>query len=69
MKAAKFVEVLVLDADGCFIISRIFRKEDPIFRLSGMVPLVHHDLILLENQIPRMVLDILFNLTRIPSFN
>ncbi|KAE8684123.1 putative Calcium-binding EF-hand family protein [Hibiscus syriacus] len=66
----EFVKILVLD--GCFIIE-LFRKDadeierdedDPIFTMSCMLQFLYHDLILLENQVPWMVLEILFNLTR-----
>ncbi|GMN62959.1 hypothetical protein TIFTF001_032018, partial [Ficus carica] len=69
MNGNKFVEVLVLD--GCFIIE-LFRKkayedlrdkDDPIFEMSCLLQFLFHDLIMLENQIPWVVLDILFNLT------
>ncbi|GMN29347.1 hypothetical protein TIFTF001_044339 [Ficus carica] len=71
MNENKFVKVLVLD--GCFIIE-LFRKQayekdlkdknDPIFSMSCLFQFLLNDLILLENQIPWMVLDKLFNLTR-----
>ena len=65
-----FVMVLVLD--GCFLIE-LFRKtwsvalreeDDPIFTMSCMEAFLYHDLILLENQIPWLVLDRLFNMTK-----
>uniref|UniRef100_A0A2N9GS46 Uncharacterized protein n=1 Tax=Fagus sylvatica TaxID=28930 RepID=A0A2N9GS46_FAGSY len=65
----KFVEILVID--GCFIIE-LFRKmarevpiedNDPIFTMSCMEGFLYHDLILLENQVPWMVLERLFNMT------
>jgi hypothetical protein len=65
----KFVEILVID--GCFIIE-LFRKmarevpiedNDPIFTMSCMMGFLYHDLILLENQVPWMVLERLFNMT------
>ena len=68
-----FVEMLVVD--GCFIIE-LFRKDggvvpkegdDPIFSMSCMLQFLHHDLILLENQIPWFALEILFNKTKGPS--
>ncbi|XP_062104588.1 UPF0481 protein At3g47200-like [Humulus lupulus] len=76
MKTYEFVEMLVLD--GCFIIElfrkneELFRKnedlsprdkEDPIFTMSCLLQFLHHDLILLENQIPWIVLNTLFDLT------
>ncbi|XP_059451700.1 UPF0481 protein At3g47200-like [Corylus avellana] len=66
----ELVKILVLD--GCFIIE-LFRKQaypelrelrDPIFSRSGMLQFLFHDLILLENQVPWMVLERLFNLTK-----
>ncbi|KAK0590579.1 hypothetical protein LWI29_029057 [Acer saccharum] len=71
----EFVEILVLD--GCFIIE-LFRKDagevtkdpdDPIFSLSiaCLLEFLKHDLILLENQIPWTVLELLFNMTMVPE--
>ncbi|XP_042970067.1 UPF0481 protein At3g47200-like isoform X2 [Carya illinoinensis] len=65
----EFVRILVID--GCFIIE-LFRKnsytelrevDDPIFTMSCMLQFLYHDLILLENQLPWMVLERLFGLT------
>ncbi|GKV41387.1 hypothetical protein SLEP1_g48930 [Rubroshorea leprosula] len=70
MSKQAFIEMLVLD--GCFIVE-LFRKDagevrknenDPIFSTSCMLQFLHHDLILLENQIPWFVLEHLFRLTR-----
>ncbi|KAF9666253.1 hypothetical protein SADUNF_Sadunf16G0210400 [Salix dunnii] len=67
--AEDFVRLLVID--GCFLIE-LFRKEsdaslrendDPIFNMSCMLQYLHHDLILVENQIPWLVLEHLFNKT------
>ncbi|PKI60367.1 hypothetical protein CRG98_019303 [Punica granatum] len=71
----ELVKILVLD--GCFLIE-FFRKyrmkdnlgpedDDPVFTMSCMFQHLSHDLILLENQIPWIVLDHLFNLTRDPQ--
>ncbi|XP_059451412.1 UPF0481 protein At3g47200-like [Corylus avellana] len=65
----KLVEILVID--GCFLIElfckrtyRDLRKEDdPIFSRPCMFHFLYHDLILLENQVPWMVLERLFNQT------
>ena len=66
----EFVKMLVID--GCFIIE-LFRKyasvvlredNDPIFTMSCLQQFLHHDLILLENQVPWMVLERLFNMTK-----
>ncbi|XP_059451414.1 UPF0481 protein At3g47200-like [Corylus avellana] len=65
----QLVKILVID--GCFIIE-LFRKStyqllrglgDPIFSRPNMFQFLHHDLMLLENQVPWMVLERLFNLT------
>ncbi|KAM3713338.1 hypothetical protein ACJW30_01G249800 [Castanea mollissima] len=69
----EFVKILVVD--GRFIIE-LFRKDadeklrgvdDPIFNMLSMHQFLYHDLILLENQIPWMVLEHLFNLTKDPT--
>ncbi|XWS30483.1 hypothetical protein CRYUN_Cryun24cG0121400 [Craigia yunnanensis] len=69
----EFVKMLVLD--GCFVIE-LFRKDanvvgkdpdDPIFTMSCMLQFLYHDLILLENQLPWLVLECLFKLTRGPN--
>ncbi|XP_040996686.1 UPF0481 protein At3g47200-like isoform X1 [Juglans microcarpa x Juglans regia] len=66
----EFVKILLID--GCFIIE-LFRKdaykelrekEDPIFTMSCMLQFLYHDLILLENQVPWIVLECLFNMTK-----
>ena len=68
----EFVKILVID--GCFIVE-LFRKDfytelreedDPIFTMSCMRQFLFHDLILLENQVPWMVLERLFNFTLDP---
>ncbi|KAG5254418.1 UPF0481 protein [Salix suchowensis] len=64
-----FVRILVID--GCFLIE-LFRKDnddslrekdDPIFNMAFMMQCLYHDLILVENQIPWLVLEHLFNKT------
>ncbi|KAK7854057.1 upf0481 protein [Quercus suber] len=64
----EFVEMLVID--GCFIIE-LFCKQvftelrgdnDPIFSTACMRQFLAHDLILLENQVPWIILERLFNL-------
>ncbi|KAF8399921.1 hypothetical protein HHK36_015791 [Tetracentron sinense] len=40
-------------------------REDPIFNTSWMIPTLGHDLMLLENQLPWLVLDHLFQLTKV----
>ncbi|KAF4397452.1 hypothetical protein G4B88_027192 [Cannabis sativa] len=69
MSMDNFVKVLVLD--GCFLIelfrrhmkSKLREKDDPVFTVGCMFQFIQHDLILLENQIPWLVLDLLFNMT------
>ncbi|KAJ6314829.1 hypothetical protein OIU78_018337 [Salix suchowensis] len=67
--AEDFCRLLVID--GCFLIE-LFRKDnddslrekdDPIFNMSCMLQYLYHDLILVENQIPWLVLELLFNKT------
>ncbi|TYJ17259.1 hypothetical protein E1A91_A09G040200v1 [Gossypium mustelinum] len=67
----EFVKTMLLD--GVFVIE-LFRKDaevvkpepdDPIFSMSCMLQYLHHDLILLENQIPWLVLDLLYEKTRL----
>ncbi|KAL5581330.1 hypothetical protein UlMin_013772 [Ulmus minor] len=69
----EFIKVLVLD--GCFIVE-LFRKhadetlrdrDDPIFTMSCLLQFLYHDLILLENQVPWFVLEILFDMTKIDT--
>ncbi|GMN67204.1 hypothetical protein TIFTF001_036263 [Ficus carica] len=69
MTMKEFAKVMVLD--GCFIIELFHKKayedlrdkDDPIFEMSCLLQFLFHDLIMLENQIPWVVLDTLFNLT------
>ncbi|XP_018822068.2 UPF0481 protein At3g47200-like isoform X2 [Juglans regia] len=65
----EFVEILI--TDGCFIIE-LFRKhtftdlrekDDPVFTMACMLQFLYNDLILLENQVPWMVLERLFAMT------
>ncbi|XVE67724.1 hypothetical protein DITRI_Ditri09bG0011500 [Diplodiscus trichospermus] len=67
----EFVKTMVLDA--VFIIE-LFRqeageitkeKDDPIFSMACMLQFLHHDLILMKNQIPWLVLEILFDKTKL----
>lgn len=65
----EFAKIMVLD--GCFIIELFLRHtygelrdlEDPVFNMSCMLQFLHHDLCLLENQIPWLVLERLFAMT------
>ncbi|XVF60070.1 hypothetical protein PTKIN_Ptkin08bG0013700 [Pterospermum kingtungense] len=72
-KGDEFAKIMVIDA--VFIIE-LFRKharqitiekDDPIFSMSCMFQFLRHDLILLENQIPWLVLETLFEKTKLPS--
>ncbi|XP_039029198.1 UPF0481 protein At3g47200-like [Hibiscus syriacus] len=66
----EFVKILVLD--GCLIIELFWKdvdeverdEDDPIFIMSCMLHLLYLALILQENQVPWLVLDSFFNLTR-----
>ncbi|KAA8516680.1 hypothetical protein F0562_016814 [Nyssa sinensis] len=66
----EFVEMLVLD--GCFLIE-LFRivgglvqsqLDDPLFSVSWVYPILLRDLIRLENQIPFLILQSLFDITQ-----
>lgn len=63
----EFVEMMLLD--GCFIVQFLIQRKqhgeikqkrretgDPIYVVSWMSPLIRHDLLLLENQIPFIIL-------------
>ena len=64
----EFVKMLVID--GCFIIELFLKKasrdlredNDPIFSMPCMKQFLVHDLMLLENQVPWIVLERLFSL-------
>ncbi|GMN57187.1 hypothetical protein TIFTF001_026297 [Ficus carica] len=65
----ELVKILVLD--GCFLIE-LFRKnadknlrkdDDPVFTTGCMLEFLGHDMMLLENQIPWLVLELLFKIT------
>ncbi|XP_058070910.1 UPF0481 protein At3g47200-like [Magnolia sinica] len=66
-----FVEMMVID--GCFIIGLLCKAarlinvdgEDPIFKMSWLLSRLRNDLLMLENQIPFIILDCLFNLMNI----
>ncbi|XP_058084051.1 UPF0481 protein At3g47200-like [Magnolia sinica] len=57
----QFVEMMVLD--GCFIIEILLKQKeavtagDPIYSESWALPLIAHDMLLLENQLPFFVLE------------
>ncbi|KAI3868155.1 hypothetical protein MKW92_016988 [Papaver armeniacum] len=62
-----FVKRMILD--GCFILELLMRyddevdKKDPIFSGTWIISSLQHDLVLLENQIPYIVLLKLYSLT------
>jgi hypothetical protein len=63
----EFAKILIID--GCFILEQFLRNadphfsedKDPIFSTYSMIEVLDHDLILLENQVPWMVLEHLFS--------
>ncbi|KAL0433930.1 UNVERIFIED_CONTAM: hypothetical protein Slati_2727300 [Sesamum latifolium] len=69
----EFVEMLLVD--GCFIIELFLecsfrslrRSDDPVFSTDGTLSRLTCDLILLENQLPFIILDQLFHLVPIPN--
>ncbi|EOA27098.1 hypothetical protein CARUB_v10023196mg [Capsella rubella] len=70
MESEEFNEMMVLD--GCFILE-LFRKvsilvpsepNDPLMAMAWVLPFSYRDLLRLENQIPFLVLETLFDLTR-----
>ncbi|KAK3411462.1 hypothetical protein EUGRSUZ_I00220 [Eucalyptus grandis] len=72
MSSEEFVMMMVLD--GCFVIELFwgwsngfdklgYTQDDPVFsELRSLMHLIQRDMILLENQIPLFILDLLFNL-------
>jgi hypothetical protein len=66
----EFVKMLVMD--GCFIIEllrkfdceELRQKDDPVITVACISSFLSHDLALLENQVPWMVLELLFNVTK-----
>ncbi|KAK7264705.1 hypothetical protein RJT34_32315 [Clitoria ternatea] len=68
----QFMEMMLVD--GCFIIELFLkyalkgvrRRGDPIFATHGLLNKIRCDLILLENQIPFLVLQSLFKIVTIP---
>ncbi|KAI3913495.1 hypothetical protein MKW98_003974 [Papaver atlanticum] len=71
-KKNSFVQMMVMD--GCFIIEllRLYHKylnnnkdvDDPIFTTRWMLCTLQRDLLMLENQLPLHVLEVLFHLTK-----
>ncbi|KAF5187621.1 hypothetical protein FRX31_022790 [Thalictrum thalictroides] len=63
--------VMMMVVDGCFIIELLYREgldrginKDPLVSAPWIVKKVEKDLILLENQLPFIVLECLFRITR-----
>ncbi|KAK9079543.1 hypothetical protein SSX86_001215 [Deinandra increscens subsp. villosa] len=73
MNSDEFVEMMLVD--GCFIIELFYkscckgvrRRGDPFLATYKVFYHLRHDLILLENQIPFFVLQLLFDLLPVPS--
>ncbi|KAJ4826967.1 hypothetical protein Tsubulata_008833 [Turnera subulata] len=73
LEPSELAKVLLLD--GCFILELFLRdslqdlrlQDDPIFNTSWMVLTLARDLALLENQIPFVVLERLFEFVVVPS--
>ncbi|KAK2976216.1 hypothetical protein RJ640_023423 [Escallonia rubra] len=70
----RFAEMLLVD--GCFILEFLYRRKkadppqngDPILGNSLVLHDVRHDLLLLENQIPMFVLQILFDFSLVQPY-
>ena len=70
LEAVDFVEMLCLD--GCFVIEflrklcqpELYNENDPIFQMSWLISATKKDLILFENQLPFIVLQKLFDMTK-----
>ncbi|CAM8937173.1 unnamed protein product [Rhodiola kirilowii] len=73
LTSEKFVEMMLID--GCFIIELFIRygvkilrrRGDPFFGQPGRISRLRLDMIMLENQIPFFVLQMLFSLAPIPE--
>uniref|UniRef100_A0A0D9V0A0 Uncharacterized protein n=1 Tax=Leersia perrieri TaxID=77586 RepID=A0A0D9V0A0_9ORYZ len=65
----EFVEMLLLD--GCFVVQFFvqwfYGETDPVFRVGWNLPLLHTDLLMLENQIPYFVLLELYEVAYSPA--
>ncbi|XP_026427132.1 UPF0481 protein At3g47200-like isoform X1 [Papaver somniferum] len=73
-KSKSFVQMMVMD--GCFIVEllRLHRNsisnkdvDDPVFTTRWMLCTLQRDLLMLENQLPFQVLEVLFDLTKLPG--
>ncbi|XP_010921579.2 UPF0481 protein At3g47200-like [Elaeis guineensis] len=78
LSSEKFAEMMLLD--GCFIIQFLIQRNqnearkqkrreagDPIYVVSWMSPLIRHDLLILENQIPFIILKAIFDVVQSSS--
>ncbi|CAA7061079.1 unnamed protein product [Microthlaspi erraticum] len=72
LDSQKLVEMMVLD--GCFILTLFFvvsgkvvytNLDDPIFRKPWILPSIRADLLLLENQVPYVLLQTLFDTSKL----
>ncbi|KAF6148943.1 hypothetical protein GIB67_028780 [Kingdonia uniflora] len=74
MSSEEFVRMMLFD--GCFMIELFSRyrtrkpatKNDPIFNVYGMLETIRRDMLLLENQLPFIVLEHLFNIVNCYPF-
>lgn len=66
LSSVEFVKMMVLD--GCFMLELFLKfynkkeRDDPIFAVAWILPLIRSDLLKLENQIPFFILDKLFDI-------
>ncbi|XP_058084059.1 UPF0481 protein At3g47200-like [Magnolia sinica] len=65
LNGSEFVKMMVLD--GCFIVELFLRAkeekfegDDPVFSTISTLPLIRYDMLLLENQIPFSVLQVIY---------
>ncbi|KAL0735303.1 hypothetical protein Bca4012_011513 [Brassica carinata] len=72
LDSEKLLEMMVLD--GCFILTLFFvvsgkvvytNLDDPIFRMPWILPSIRADLLLLENQVPYVLLQTLFETSKL----
>ncbi|VVB00963.1 unnamed protein product [Arabis nemorensis] len=70
----KLIDMMILD--GCFILMLFFIisrkvditvKNDPIFKMPWVLPTIHSDLLLLENQVPLFLLETLVVTSKISA--
>ncbi|CAA7013271.1 unnamed protein product [Microthlaspi erraticum] len=70
--------VYMMILDGCFILmlilifsksTELLDKEDPVFKVPWILPAIRSDLLLLENQVPFIVLQTLMKVSKIGVFD